>query len=73
MIAGGLGQVGVLLRGVKNQLGALGLVLNCVTLWNTAYLDRALTDLRGQGYRPVLAAYGALALVVAVVHRGAVR
>lgn len=39
--------------GQENQLGALGLVLNCVTLWNTAYLDRALTDLRGQGY-PVL-------------------
>ena len=29
--------------GPENQLGALGLVLNCVTLWNTAYLDRALT------------------------------
>jgi TnpA family transposase len=39
--------------GQENQLGALGLVLNCVTLWNTAYLDRALTDLLGQGY-PVL-------------------
>jgi TnpA family transposase len=36
--------------GQENQLGALGLVLNCVTLWNTAYLDRALTELRGQGY-----------------------
>ena len=31
-------------------LGALGLVLNCVTLWNTVYLDRALTQLRAGGY-----------------------
>lgn len=28
-------------------------MLNCVTLWNTVYLDRALTELRQQGY-PVL-------------------
>jgi TnpA family transposase len=39
--------------GQENQLCALGLVLNCVTLWNTACLDRALTELRAQGY-PVL-------------------
>ncbi|MEV6348360.1 Tn3 family transposase [Actinoplanes sp. NPDC051851] len=39
--------------GQENQLGAFSLVLNCVTLWDTAYLDRALTELRGQGY-PVL-------------------
>ncbi|GAA0451525.1 transposase [Actinoplanes capillaceus] len=39
--------------GQEDQLGALGLVLNCVTLWNTVYLDRALTELRAQGY-PVL-------------------
>jgi len=39
--------------GQEDQLGALGLVLNCVTLWNTVYLDRALTELRTQGY-PVL-------------------
>jgi len=31
----------------------LGLILNCVTLWNTVYLDRALAELRAQGY-PVL-------------------
>lgn len=37
----------------EDQLGALGLVLNCVTLWNTRYLDRALKVLREQGY-PVL-------------------
>jgi TnpA family transposase len=39
--------------GQEDQLGALGLVLNCVTLWNTVYLDRALAELRAQGY-PVL-------------------
>lgn len=36
--------------GQEDQLGALGLVLNCVTLWNTVYLDHALTVLREQGY-----------------------
>src|ERR1019366_8730402 len=40
-------------EGMEDQLGALGLVLNCVTLWNTVYLDHALDQLRGQGY-PVL-------------------
>jgi TnpA family transposase len=39
--------------GMEDQLGALGLVLNCVTLWNTLYLDHALATLRAQGY-PVL-------------------
>jgi TnpA family transposase len=39
--------------GQEDQLGALGLVLNCATAWNTVYLDRALTVLREQGY-PVL-------------------
>ena len=36
--------------GMEDQLGALGLVLNCVTLWNTLYLDHALSALRAQGY-----------------------
>ena len=36
--------------GMEGTLGALGLVLNCVTLWNTVYLDRALTQLRAAGY-----------------------
>src|SRR5438477_647220 len=40
-------------RGLENQLGALGLVLNCVTLWTTVYLDAAIRQLRAQGY-PVL-------------------
>jgi TnpA family transposase len=40
-------------EGMEDQLGALGLVLNCITLWNTLYLDLALAGLRAQGY-PVL-------------------
>ncbi|WP_458687573.1 Tn3 family transposase [Nocardia tengchongensis] len=39
--------------GMEDQLSALGLVLNCVVLWNTVYLDHAVTELRAQGY-PVL-------------------
>jgi TnpA family transposase len=41
------------LAGMEDQLGALGLVVNCITLWNTVYLDLALDTLREQGY-PVL-------------------
>jgi hypothetical protein len=39
--------------GMEDQLGALGLVLNCITLWNTVYLDLALAGLRAQSC-PVL-------------------
>lgn len=35
---------------MKDQLGALGLVLNCVTLWNTVYMDAALDQLRAEDY-----------------------
>jgi TnpA family transposase len=37
-------------EGQEDQLGALGLVLNAVVLWNTVYLDAALARLRDQGY-----------------------
>jgi TnpA family transposase len=37
-------------EGMEDQLGALGLVLNCITLWNTVYLDAALDTLRAEGY-----------------------
>ena len=37
-------------EGMEDQLGALGLVLNCITLWNTVYLDIALDRLRADGY-----------------------
>ena len=36
--------------GMEDTLGALGLALNCVTLWNTVYIDRILTQLRAQGH-----------------------
>jgi hypothetical protein len=31
-------------------LGALGLVVNIIVLWNTIYMDAALAQLRKQGY-----------------------
>ncbi|MGH9008736.1 MAG: Tn3 family transposase [Acidimicrobiia bacterium] len=40
-------------KGMEDQLGALGLVLNCVVLWNTFYINAALEQLRAQGY-PIL-------------------
>jgi len=38
-------------EGMEDQLGALGLVINCITLWNTVYLDRILQQLREEGVR----------------------
>ncbi len=40
-------------EGMEDQLGALGLVLNCIVLWNTVYIDAALEQLRAAGH-PVL-------------------
>jgi TnpA family transposase len=42
-------------EGLEDQLGGLGIVLNCLVLWNTRYIDDALNLLREQGY-PVLEA-----------------
>ena len=36
-------------EGQEDQLGALGLVVNAVVLWNTRYLDAALAQVRGSG------------------------
>ncbi len=36
--------------GMEDQLGVLGLVLNCITLWNTFYLNAALEQLHAEGY-----------------------
>jgi TnpA family transposase len=36
--------------GMEEQLGALGLVLNCIVLWNTFYMNAALEKLRAEGY-----------------------
>ena len=35
---------------MEDQLGAFGLVLNCVVLWNSVYLDAAVARLRADGY-----------------------
>jgi TnpA family transposase len=37
-------------EGQEDQLGALGLVLNMIVLWNTLYMEAALDQLRAQGY-----------------------
>jgi TnpA family transposase len=36
-------------EGQEDQLGALGLVVNAVVLWNTRYLDAALAQIRASG------------------------
>ena len=36
-------------EGLEDQLGALGLVVNMIVLWNTLYMDKALTYLAEQG------------------------
>jgi hypothetical protein len=36
--------------GMEDQLSALGLVVNCVVLWNTVYINAALEQLRGGGH-----------------------
>lgn len=36
-------------EGQEEQLGALGLVVNAVILWNTIYMDRALEDMQQRG------------------------
>jgi TnpA family transposase len=36
-------------EGQEDQLGALGLVVNALILWNTRYMDAALNRLRAQG------------------------
>jgi hypothetical protein len=36
--------------GQEDQLGALGLVVNVIVLWNTIYMDAALNRLRAEGH-----------------------
>src|SRR5215217_7780304 len=36
-------------EGQEDQLGALGLVLNAIVLWNTRYMERALAQAAQQG------------------------
>lgn len=35
---------------MEDQIGALGLVLNAVVLFNTRYMDAAVTQLRADGF-----------------------
>jgi TnpA family transposase len=37
-------------EGQEDQLGALGLVVNAVILWNTIYMDASLAELRAEGF-----------------------
>lgn len=37
-------------EGMEDQLGALGLALNAVVLWNSLYLDRAAKQLAADGF-----------------------
>jgi TnpA family transposase len=37
-------------EGQEDQLGALGLVLNVIVLWNTIYMDAAISQLRQEGF-----------------------
>lgn len=37
-------------EGQEDQLGALGLVVNAIILWNTVYMDAALDQLRTEGF-----------------------
>src|SRR5689334_15881931 len=37
-------------EGQEDQLGALGLVVNVIVLWNTIYIDAVIEQLRSQGY-----------------------
>jgi len=37
-------------EGQEDQLGALGLVVNAIVLWNTLYMEAALNQLRGEGF-----------------------
>jgi TnpA family transposase len=37
-------------EGQEDQLGALGLVLNMIVLWNTIYIEAALNQLKKEGY-----------------------
>lgn len=37
-------------EGQEDQLGALGLVVNIIVLWNTIYIDAAVQRLRSEGF-----------------------
>ena len=39
-------------EGQDDQLGALGLVVNALILWNTRYMDAAVNQLKSRGFEP---------------------
>lgn len=41
-------------QGQEDQLGALGIVVNMIVLWNTIYMDAALSEIRKEGQIAVL-------------------
>ncbi len=52
MFRGRRGQLRQAYReGQEDQLGALGLVLNAIVVWNTRYMGLALDELRRMGMR----------------------
>ena len=40
-------------EGQEDQLGALGLVVNAIVLWNTRYMQAALEQIKRDGYNPL--------------------
>ena len=51
MFHGKRGELRQLYReGQEDQLGALGLVVNMIVLWNTIYIEAALEQLRKDGF-----------------------
>lgn len=38
-------------EGQEEQLGALGLVMNAIVLWNTLYMHRALDEMQARGMK----------------------
>ncbi len=45
-----VGEARIVQEGMENQIGALGLVLNALVLFNTLYMDAALDRLRADGF-----------------------
>jgi len=51
-------------EGQEDQLGALGLVVNAIVLWNTCYMEAALQRLRAEGIPVASADVARLSLLV---------
>ena len=51
-------------QGQEDQLGALGLVVNMIVLWNTIYVEAALNQLRLEGHQVWEADVARLSLLI---------